>query len=56
MHNLMRALASGGLCMQPPDMINILQTIFMNPGIVRAESGLIATIYWGAACVLDVLP
>ena len=48
MHNLTRTRASGGLLMQPMDMINLLQTISLNPRIVRAESGSIATIYWGA--------
>ena len=56
MHNLTRTRASGGLLMQPMDMINLLQTISLNPRIVRAESGSIATIYWGAACVFDLLP
>ena len=55
MHNLTRTRASGGLLMQPMDMINLLQTISLNPRIVRAESGSIATIYWGAACVFDLL-
>ena len=45
MHNLPRTRASGGLLMQPMDMINLLQTISLNPRIVRAESGSIATIY-----------
>ena len=45
MHNLTRTRAGGGLLMQPMDMINLLQTISLNPRIVRAESGSIATIY-----------
>ena len=56
MNNLKRINAGGGLLMQPMDMINLLQTISLNPRIVRAESGSIATIYWGAACVFDLLP
>ena len=48
MHNLTRTRASGGLLMQPMDMRTPLQTISLNPRSVRAESGSIATIYWGA--------
>ena len=32
-------------------MINLLQTTYVNPGIVSAESSLCATIHWGSACV-----
>ena len=32
-------------------MINLLQTTYMNPGIVSAESSLCATIHWGSAWV-----
>ena len=35
--------------------INLLQTISINPRIVSAKSGFTATIYWGVACVLDLL-
>ena len=35
--------------------ISLLQTISPHPRIVRAESGATATIYWGVACVLDLL-
>ena len=45
MNNLKRINAGVGLLMQPMDMINLLQTISLNPRIVRAESGSTATIY-----------
>ena len=32
-------------------MINLLQTTYLNPGIVSAESSLCATIHWGSSCV-----
>ena len=32
-------------------MINLLQTTYVNPGIVSAESSLCATIHWGSAWV-----
>ena len=32
-------------------MINLLQTTYLDPGIVSAESSLCATIHWGSACV-----
>ena len=32
--------------------INLLQTIYLNPGIVSAESSLCATIHWSSSCVL----
>ena len=47
--------AGGGWLVQPVDMINPLQTTFLNPRIARAESGSTATIYWGAYCVFDLL-
>ena len=31
--------------------MNLLQTTYVNPGIVSAESSLCATIHWGSACV-----
>ena len=33
-------------------MINLLQTTYLNPGIVSAESSLCATIHWSSSCVL----
>ena len=33
------------------EVINLLQTTYMNPGIVSAESSLCATIHWGSAWV-----
>ena len=33
------------------EMINHLQTIFLNPSFVSAESGLCVTIHWDLACV-----
>ena len=35
-------------------MINILQTTYLNPGIVSVESSLCATIHWGSSCVLPI--
>ena len=32
-------------------MINLLQTTYLDPGIVSAESSLCATIHWGYTCV-----
>lgn len=32
--------------------INLLQTTYLNPGIVSAESSLCATIHWSSSCVL----
>ena len=38
-------------------MINLLQTTYLNPGIVSAESSLCATIHWGSSWVLwSVIP
>ena len=45
MNNLRRINAGGGLLRKPMDMLNLLQTISLNPRIVRAESGSTATIY-----------
>ena len=42
--------------MQPMDMTDRPQTISLDPRIVRAESGFTATIYCGAACVLELSP
>ena len=33
------------------EAINLLQTTYLNPGIVSAESSLCVTIHWGSSCV-----
>ena len=33
------------------EVINLLQTTYLDPGIVSAESSLCATIHWGYTCV-----
>ena len=51
LHNPAKTNLHCSISIVPMEMINHLQTIFLNPSFVSAESGLCVTIHWDLACV-----